>query len=165
MAATKHDLDKALELLFCWLVGSGFSGFKFDTGFSLYFSRGSEGSFCGYSLPWLMELQLLGHWWFGAEKEWLKKIDKIGEGIEPDEPVKAFELTKLRWSEGALVKNVTYKDGIIAIDFANGLRISVSLESDDDYVLMLKETGVNEKDATWSVVCNGEDMYYRMPEG
>lgn len=163
IATAKNNINESMNLLCAWLAGSCFSGFKFDIGFSLYFSRESESSYSSHALPWLSELQLLGEWWFGSKSEWLNKVNRFGDGVVLDEPVKAFRLAKLRWAKGATVKNATYENGVITIYFENDTSVSVSLESDNEYALMLKETGVSKENSRWLVVCDSDDMFYKTP--
>lgn len=163
-AKTRSGRKESLQLFSAWLEGAGLTGFRFDTGFSLYFSRGAK-TYNGFPLPNLIELQLLGEWWFGAQNDWLAQVELLGEGVEPDEPLKAFRLTALRWSDGAVVQTTTFdeKEHTIGIVFENGVCLTVSLVTDDEYALLLKESDVREQDATWSVAVEDDGMHYRMP--
>lgn len=160
---TKNDKSTMMELLCSWLIGAGFSGFKFDTAFTLSFIRDKAASFRGLDLPWVIELHLLGNWWFGPHRDWMEKVSEIGQGIEPDEPVKASELALLRWSDGAVIKDIELSEDTLILTFANQTALTVSLEAEDDYVFSIKEAGVNEEDAYWSATCDGENYYYRVP--
>lgn len=163
MISTRNDKGTALEILVRWLTGAGFSGFRFDTSFSLFFYRDVSASYMGSELPCASELHLLGDWWVGSTGEWHDKVDKLGVGIEPDEPVKAYELTKLRWSEGTRVKNVSLSENVLAIAFQDET-ICIAMQTDDEYAILLKEPGVNEEEAQWSVTCVNESCFCRCPD-
>lgn len=158
---TKNDKHTMVEILFTWLVGAGLNGFKFDTEFSIYFTRDKSASFKGYELPWFIELHLLGDWWFGSLEDWRDKVARLGQGVEPDEPVKASELALLRWSKGAVIEDINFTNQVMTIVFENKTTLSVSLKCEDEYVFMAHEKGVNEEDRNWSVTCDGENYFYR----
>jgi len=158
---TKNDKNTMMELMCAWLTGAGFSGFRFDTAFTLYFIRDKSAAYNGFELPWQIELHLLGDWWIGSFNEWSDKVERLGQGVEPDEPVKASELALLRWSDGASVKNVTLSDEVMIIIFDNKTELSLSLVCEDEYIFSVNEFNVREEATNWSVTCDGDNYYYR----
>jgi hypothetical protein len=152
MSFETNQMIKAL------LKNTLFSGFSFDTSFTLRFSRGTE-YYDGQKLPFEIELCLLSNWWFDNKSNWLQKVenfklDSENEPVEPDEPTQAYELTCLRWSEGAVVKNVDIEERSISIAFENGKEITLSNKVEIDNSWMIKEAGVHEVDSNWLVVCD-----------
>jgi hypothetical protein len=161
---TKNDKSITLEILFDWLIGAGFNGFRFDTAFSLYFYQDSKVFYKGSELPRAIEMHLLGDWWIEPSNEWKKRVEKLGFGIEPDEPIKAYELAKLRWTEGSSIKDITFLDSKISIIFENDVVLSISLQCEDEYAFMVKEVGVYEEDVEWLVTCENGNFFYRAKE-
>lgn len=162
MPKTKNDKFGALEFLVSWLIGAGFNGFRFDTAFSLFFYRDDKVFYNGTELPRDIEIHLLGDWWIGPLSEWKEKVAALGCGVEPDEPVKAYELAKLRWTEGACIKDVSFTENTLSVTFENDLILSIALQCDDEYAFVVKESGVDEEDAEWSVTCENDNCYYRV---
>jgi len=163
MASTTNDINKAIDLICQWLIGAIFIGFRFSSNFTLFFDRQSEASFVANSLPWQLELNLLEEWWIGDRQEWQEKVIHNGKGIEPDEPVKAFELTRLRWSGGAVVSDVLLDEKRLLILFQNGVTLQTELTGEDEYSFALTEYGVAEENSKWSVVCDSDGIYVRTP--
>lgn len=129
-----------------------FSGFSFDTSFTLRFSRGTE-YYNGQQLPFDIELCLLSDWRFDNKSNWLQKVENLKLNSE-HEPAQAYELTCLRWSEGAVVKNVDVEEGSISIAFENGKIITISNKVEMDNSWIIKEAGVREVNSNWLVVCD-----------
>jgi hypothetical protein len=65
--------NSALNLFQSWLINSGFSGFKFDTNFTLYFETSNNFSE-GLKLPLSAELILLENWWVGEKEDWDERV-------------------------------------------------------------------------------------------
>ena len=165
-AVTVKDNEKSKQLSYELLVGCGLSGFRFDTSFTLYFSRENTGYYNNQQLPWSIELDLLGEWWLGTLEEWKSILEKLApeQVPDPDEPVKAHQLTCLRWSEGSVVEQVQFDTEYMTITFKNKQSLSIELSSDEDYSWVIKEPNVDEPDAIWSVTCENTDLYMRTPE-
>jgi hypothetical protein len=158
-----NNLIKGVELLTQWLMGAIFVGFRFGSNFTLFFDREDEAKFEGKSLPWQIRLDLLEDWWFGNEREWREKVANDGVGVEPEEPIKAFELAKLRWSEGAVVSSVVANETKLSISFENGTVIHVQLTEEDEYTYSAREncevSGVSE----WRVTLDGTGFHLKAP--
>jgi|GEM_PF-6362163 len=99
---TQMNHEKAIELTLALLNKTYFEGFKFDTSFTLRFSRNTESKFQGQALPMRMELRLLHNWWLYSREEWEKRLTlfPLQELVEPVEPVKAFEFELGTVTEG-----------------------------------------------------------------
>ena len=144
---TENNKNKVTDLLFNWLVGAGFSGFQFGTEFSLFFDKNSVNQYHGNDLPCQLELHILSEWWFGSLENWKQDVNSRGVGVEPCEPVQAFELAKLRWSEGSSVNTIDLSDEALIITFENNTVLVISLKVDDEYAFSLAEKGVAEENA------------------
>ncbi|SHL49386.1 hypothetical protein SAMN02745216_05267 [Desulfatibacillum alkenivorans DSM 16219] len=164
-AKTKKDRRVGEALIGAILKGGGFSGFRFDTAFCLRFERSEPGEINGNEIPWIFELQILTEWWFGAKEDWKKRVKSFQEKhcLDTDEPLKAYELTCLRWSEGGTVDLINMGDNCLTIVFKNGKSLSISLESDVDFAWIVQEPNVSEEDSQWSVVCECGELFVRMP--
>lgn len=162
---TQMNHKKAIELTQALLRNTYFEGFKFDTSFTLRFSRNTKSQFQGYLLPMRIELRLLHDWWFYSRKEWEKRLAHfpLKDSVEPDEPVQAFELANLRWSEESIVKCVSLNDKRLFISFNNGKEITASCEESEGESWVLCEYGVDEANQLWSVVCEDGNLFVRTP--
>ena len=158
---TTSNLSRSIELLSQWLVGAIFIGFRFGSNFTLFFDRQTQGSFEGKSLPWQVRLDLLEVWWLGGEQEWAKKVSEHGSGVEPDEPVKAFELAKLRWSEGAVVESITADENRLDVFLKNGETLHVLLTKEDEFSYSVSENKENSDDSDWSVTLDEEGFHLK----
>jgi hypothetical protein len=156
-----NNLSRSIELITQWLVGAIFIGFRFGSNFTLFFDRQTEANFERKSLPWQIQLDLLEDWWFSNEKEWVKKVAENGVGIEPDEPVKAFELAKLRWSEGAVITSVIADEKNLSLSFENGTVINVLLTEEDEFAYSLSENLERSSEYSWSVTLDGEGFHLK----
>lgn len=165
IAETKKDRKIGENLIRAILNGAGFSGFRFDTAFSLRFDRSERTEIEGYELPWIFEVQILTEWWFGTKDEWKDVVQNFGAKhcTEPEEPIKSYELTCLRWSEGATVELIDFGNDCLSMIFKNGKSLSISFESDEDFAWIIKEPNIPEEKAQWSVVCECGEFFVRMP--
>lgn len=163
---TTQDRAEGERVAQALLSGAGFSAFTFSTGFSLRFSRDRPGSFLGHPLPTEVELDLDGRWWLDDEQEWKAKIARLApEGaVEPDEPVQAYELAALRWTEGTAVVSVVVSGGMISVRFENGRLLTATGDTEDDgRAWTLREAGVAENSTMWSVCSEGGLVFVRAP--
>ncbi|WP_052555571.1 hypothetical protein [Enhygromyxa salina] len=163
---TKQDGAQGERVAQALLSGAGFSAFTFSTSFSLRFSRDRPGSLLGYPLPAEVELDLDARWWLDDEQEWKAKVARLApEGaVEPEEPVQAYELAALRWTEGTTVVSVVVSAGMISVRFGNGRLLTATGNAEDDgRAWTLSETGVAEKSARWSVCSEGGVIFVRAP--
>lgn len=157
--------DKALKLIHALLHNTYFEGFKFDTSFTLRFSRDSSAHFGGHALPMRIEFHILNDWWFYSHEEWQKRLIQFPhiESAEPDEPVLAFELANLRWIKESAVDSVSLNDGRLLISFKNGKKITVSCEPTEGESWILCEYGIGETNWEWSVVCENREFFVKTP--
>lgn len=154
----------AESLINKWLIGAIFIGFRFGSNFTLLFDRQSESRYGDRILPWHIKLDLFESWFFGDKTEWLKRVQKNGQGVEPDEPVKSFELTKLRWSEGAVVSSVLADDTKLILGFENGTTINVQLSEVDEYAYSIKENRESDHNVEeWSITLDEEGIFVNTP--
>lgn len=168
MSETQKDRKMSEYLVKTLLNKSAFSGFSFDTSFTLRFCREGTTKIGKYRVPSEIEIVILTEWWFGTKKEWNEKLQQhiatmLCHNPEPQEPVQAYELTSLRWSEGALVEKIDFYENYMSIAFSNLKVISISFESDEDWAWIIRESNVSEVNSEWSVVCEGGEFFVRMP--
>ncbi|WP_146158200.1 hypothetical protein [Enhygromyxa salina] len=163
---TIEDSEAGEQVARALLEGSGFAAFSFSTQFTLRFSRSTPGTFAGKKLPAEVELVLHGTWRFGEDDQWREHVARIAppNAIEPDEPVQAWELAHLRWTEGANVESVDVASGALSIRFQNGRVLTASANLDDgDTAWILSVAGEPESTASWSVASAGGALFVREP--
>ncbi len=160
MSAT-NNLSRSVEFITQWLVGAIFIGFRFSSNFTLLFDRQTEAGFEGKSLPWQLRLDLLEDWWLGSKQEWTKKVSENGVGVEPDEPVKAYELAKLRWSEGAVVESIIANENKLSILFQDGTVLHALLTEEDEFSYSLSENSEDSSDCSCSITLDGEGFHLK----
>jgi hypothetical protein len=163
---TRRDEAEGERVAQAMLSGAGFSAFTFSTGFSLRFSRGRAGSLLGQPLPAEVELDLDGRWWLDDEHEWKAKVARLApEGaVEPEEPVQAYELAALRWTEGATVVSVALSAGVISLRFQNGRTLTATRDADaEGRAWTLTEIGAEQESSRWSVCSEAGAVFVRSP--
>lgn len=163
---TVQDSKVGEEVARSLLEGSGFAGFSFSTQFTLRFSRSRPDTYAGKALPAEIEIVLHGSWRFGEENEWREHVARIAptNAVEPEEPVQAWELAHLRWTDGATVRSLLIADGALSIRFENGRILTALAETDGgDTAWAIAVAGVPESDFSWSVVSAGGEVFVRTP--
>ena len=111
---------------------AAFTSFWFGCNFSLIFECNRIEN---KKLPFSIRLSIEGDWWFGDEGEWKKIVEEMtaGQGyVEPSEPVLAFKLAALRWSDGSIIQKVNLSENKLLISFDSGETISISNHGDYD---------------------------------
>lgn len=159
---TVEDLTIAQELTAALLTGSGYSGFSFDTNFSLRFVVQAGSKFRSFALPQMVELQIFGRWRVGDADSWRKKTERLADwrAAEPEEAVQAYELASLRWQEGTVVESVLLKSEETVIRFLGGQTIVIPSVDHESWLLCVTEKTI---DTAWSVACEGRTYFARIP--
>jgi hypothetical protein len=160
---TMTDTNNAIDLARHWLTGAIFVGFRFDSNFTLFFYCERETSFLGSALPRQIELNILEEWWMGDRQDWEEKISCYGVGVEPDEPVKAFELARLRWTGNSSISDLSLDMNGMRIRFENGVIIQTLLTGEDEFCFSISEFGIAEEHSKWSVTCDVAGLHVRTP--
>ena len=163
MTTGRTNLDQANALAHQLLMGSLFVGFHFGSHFTLFFDRQTSTDFRGKHLPWQVKVVILEEWWINKRKDWMDEVKLKGEGVEPDEPLKAFKLAALRWQEGATVDRVSVAEDEICIEFENKVTITAKVTGDDEYCLGIFDTESKEILPKWSVVCGKVGVRVNFP--
>jgi hypothetical protein len=159
--------EDAGELLALLLTDAALTGFAFETSFTLWFSRDECDDPHDERTPWKLELRLLGDWWFGDRDAWAGRVSRLApsDATEPSEPVLAYDLAHLRWSEGASVERITLEVNALRVHFANGVTLVASCEETGDEVAWsLSEYGIPESEWRWLVSCRDHCFFCRRPE-
>ena len=153
--------DDILQMIAELLCGAYFEGYTFDTSFTLRFGRSrSENPRYPKQLP-IIELYLLGDWWFYSDKEWDERLS-VMKGLNAHaltEPLQAFELTVLRWCGDSEVCAVSIVNNVLEIEFKNerNLYISCAAIEGESWVLLGKEEA--SKNSVMSITCE-DGKYY-----
>ncbi len=122
---------------------SGFSGFQFGTGFTLFFDRSMSNA---HSKPCRLSLCVESRLRIGSSESWLRLVGRLAPkgAIVPDEPVFAYELARIRWSEGSGVRDVCIENNLLLIE----------LESAE---IIVVECATEEEDHAWTLTCDDLD--------
>lgn len=160
---TENNRQKAKKIINALVDGASFGGFSFSTYFKMWFFRESSLKESeGIRLPIEFEINILSDWWFDSKEEWrlyIKKFDTANM-IEPDEPIKAFELAKLRWMNGAEVELIEIEDEKTIIYFRNGKSISILNDNSEDYAWTIEEYESSlDIEQNWSITCEDKEIF------
>lgn len=131
------------------LEDADFLSFSFDCNFSLVFCCKQKDDI---ELPTYITLTIEGDWWFGNKSTWnhiVKEMTENNNYIEPEEPVLAFKLAALRWSDGAAISKIELSEKYLFISFYSGDSISISNQTNMDC------------EVTWEIVESGFDIKRR----
>lgn len=156
MNKNKKDIEIILKDL---LVGMYLTEFGFHTSFVLKFSRNDTNDV--HSVKEL-SLQILSDWWFNSKCEWDTRVKNMTLGetlVEPEEPVLAYDLARLRWSEGTQIESVEFSRSKLLLYFKNGEYISILNNSEEDYDWTLNETNFDEKEKPYSIICEAGTLH------
>jgi len=130
-----------IEVLKKFLIGRFMTSFLFNQFFTLEFYKDQNTQ----SDAVYIQLQILGDWWFGNKHEWDTKVNKYGKGVEPEEPILAYELALLRWSDGSNIVDIVDQIDNIAILLENKNTIHISKKSyEDEYAFVLLNKDNND---------------------
>lgn len=155
-----QDHEQAVEVARALLETTGFSSFRLSTQFTLRFCRNRPMSLHMRPLPMEVELDLLGDWWLDDADEWAKKVAELAPpgAVEPEEPVQAYELAALRWTEGTAIESIKLDDHGLSICFQNGrvLTASAALKAEGPAWALYAST-------EWSVVSDRGALFVRAP--
>lgn len=156
-----NEMD--IKLIQALLTDTSFVGFSFDTNFTLKFCRMGSAIFNGKTLPLEIKITILSDWWMGSTDEWNELVSKFDTttAIEPSEPIQAFELAILRWSENSDIKNVTIDNKNFAIVFQNGKSINISCDSLEDFAWIIEEVKHTSNKNEWSIVCENDKIFIK----
>jgi len=161
MAINNFDTAKAEQQINELLCGTYFYGYSFNTSFVLEFSRSFSESVS--ALPVTLKLYLPGgDFWFQSKEEWNGKLSLFNSQNDADlwkveEPLQAFELTRLRWSENSEVSSVLLTDGTLAIMFKNGWELNISCAPVEGPAWILEGYSQNDENSNCTITCeNGE---------
>lgn len=160
---TNFDEKNILNVL---LEGAGLDAFIFHTNFQLKFCCENRKKFNGKDIPMQINLSISSDWWFGDKKEWDKIVDKLTNGfnfVEQDEPVLAFELAALRWTDGSVINSVDLSSEKLELKFECGASITIMNHTEMDYAWEIYEEKFNDYNNRWSVLCEDGKIYYNMP--
>lgn len=161
------DIAKAQEVLRRSLLGAGFSGFSFDSTFRLWFIRESSGVMDDLEAPQEIELIIEADWRIGDKAQWQAKVSRLAPAgaIEPEEPVQAYELAFMRWSDGSKIADVALTEAELCITTQGGATIVVGSSIEEGGTAWyIGQRGVPEHEASWSVCCADGALYVRRPE-
>ncbi|MDE7422207.1 MAG: hypothetical protein K2N51_00685 [Lachnospiraceae bacterium] len=151
--STKIDVKNIVSIL---LEGASLGSFVFHTHFQLNFYCQVGKKIGEKEIPREVRLSILSDWWFGDKEEWdktVKKMTKEFAFIEPEEPVLAFKLAALRWSEGSVIRSTKLSSEKLEIIFECGESITILNNDEEDCAWELHELNKENFDNCWSVLC------------
>ena len=158
----ENDTEKIVQLMNDFFCGAYFEGYKFDTSFTLRFGRDNIDDLTTRKSTMSIDLFILGRWLFHTESEWSSRLSMLKnlEALDLEEPLLAFELTRLRWSEDSKVCSVSLENEILEIKFNNLCQIRISCEpiEGESWIMTGKNNDLIE-DEMWSITCEGGEYY------
>jgi hypothetical protein len=138
MTTTELTLEEAAEAAEALFASTMFSGFRFDTGFTLYFWREGPAELKGQPLPHELRLEVDSPIAIEDGQSWEERMAALAprDAAQPDAPVVAYELARLRWVEGSEVARAELNERELAITLRCGARISIACSAErEDWIL------------------------------
>ena len=105
--------------------GYFYEGFTFDMFFCLHF-RGADGQ---------INVRIYSDYYVNTPADWARKVENFSEcnfSSDPNDPVLAFVLACIRWSDSHQLQGIYVTDDELVIAFANGLTLHISHSDDKD---------------------------------
>ncbi len=139
--------------------GAGLAGFTFHANFQLRFCCSSKKSWDNKNCPSEIYLNIMSDWWFGHKDGWSNLVTELTrkfDFIEPEEPVLAFKLAALRWTEGSTISSIRLSDESLELQFECGEKIVILNRGDSGAAW---EVFGNDLKTDWSVVCEDGKIY------
>jgi hypothetical protein len=164
-AKTKEvSIVRAQEVAEMMLVGAGFSGFAFDCGFRLWFTRDSVSVQGAGGNPSEIELTIESTWRIGDRASWEAKVKLLAppDAVEPEEPVQAFALALMRWSTGSKITSASLSDDELRLNLDGGTTLVIASQS-EGLAWQIGVRGVPEYEAEWLVSSADGAYYVRTP--
>lgn len=150
------------------LEGAGLSSFTFHTNFVLKFCCKINKKFSEKQLPMEVNLSIMSDWWFGDKEDWDKTVNKLTKEfnfVEPDEPVLAFKLAALRWSDGSDISYVHLSSEKIELIFDCGESITIlNNNKEEGLAWEIFECNFQDVNNCWSMACENGEIYYSLPK-
>ena len=148
-------------------VGSHFTGFSFDTCFILKFNRSDEIDIKDCKFGGDFKITVLSELWFGEKRNWTDEIKKFPEIDCADgyEPISAYYLSCLRWSDGAEIFDVLFEKDVMKLIFINGTVISVVNNDGIDHSWIICETNTKHNRYSWEIICDDNEFYVNFIKG
>lgn len=149
------------------LEEAGLNAFIFDTNFRLKFICKTDNIFNGKKLPMEITFSILSDWWFGNKDRWNHMVKKMTEDftyVEPEEPVLAFKLAALRWSDGSIIESINISPEKTELKFCCGESITILNNNKGNCAWEIYETNFTDVNNCWSVVCEEGKIFYNIPD-
>lgn len=140
---------------------STFVGYSFDTNFSLMFNRSQKRFIDNTEIPCDFKLLITSEWRVGTKEEWeiYKNKFDTSKAVEDNEPVQAFILSLLRWSEDSKISDANIVDGELCLNFNNSVLLYIDNQEEEDYSWIIEQVVYNVNESKWSVVCEENTLY------
>lgn len=161
-----NKTERIIEFINKLLINTTIERFSFDQFYTIVFSRKLPGKYKGWDLPLTISLHIENHWWFNSKEEWEDRIQQFPKSKSPDndEPIQAYELAMIMWSEDTTVLSVSLNKEVMRINFASGRVLNISNEVEESEAWAIYETGTSLGNARWSIVSEGgKDIWTNIP--
>ncbi|SHK73407.1 hypothetical protein SAMN02745163_04367 [Clostridium cavendishii DSM 21758] len=151
----KEQIEQFINIL---LKNTQLKEFAFCQFYTLIFSRDGHETFNNALLPQNIALHIESDWWFDSKQEWENRIKQFPISNSPhnEEPVKAYELSMIMWSEDNAVDNVTLGLDDLKIKFKSGRVLNIKNIVEYSEAWLMYESGVREQEWKWHVGCEFE---------
>ena len=152
--AKEISRESAIEALNRLFVGRGLVNISFGTSFRLLFGHYNVAPGNRPSPPLEVVVDVLGAFWINDRGDWNRKIAEVPSSVvEPSEPVMAYELARLRWTEDSEVVGVTGDHERVVFTLKNQEAISFSMFSEDEFAFLAADDA-DERQSRLSICCD-----------
>ena len=144
----------AIEALNKLLLGKRLAHFHVGLQFTLYFGNYVGGP--DRPIPPIeVAVSIDSDFWINDKSEWDKKIAGVSPSVvEPDIPIKAYELARLCWVDDTEVIRIAEDAKRVIVTLKNGETISISEQSEEyaEFAFLVGDD-VDETRSTFSICC------------
>lgn len=155
---SREDAIQALNRLF---VGRSLSYFCFGTYFRLHFGHYAVAPGSRPPPPFEVIVDVLGDFWINDKADWEGKVADVPSSVvEPSEPIMAYELARLRWTQDSDVIDVSGDDEKIVFTLKNRETINFSMFGGDEFAFLATDDA-DETKGELSICCDQGVLYAR----
>ena len=157
VVSREHGIQ-ALNRLF---VGRSLVYICFGTHFRIHFGHCAVASGSRPLPPLEVIVDILGDFWINDKDGWTRKVADVPSSVvEPSEPVMAYELARLRWTQDSEDISVTGDDERIVFTLMNRETINFSMFSEDEFAFLATDDA-DETKGELSICCDRGIFYAR----
>lgn len=156
-----NKIKEEQQTVYNLFFGASFTGFAFDSCFTLKFNRETTIDIDGIKFRGDFKIIISSELCIEDNKKAPKRTVQDGMSFsdKQSEPVLSYMLADLRWSDGADIYDVKFEDKGIKLLFRNGTKMYISNHDEDDYAWMICEAYTTFQDRSWDIICENNNIY------